>query len=468
MNNTARGVFLRAAAFAALTAFSTAAEAARVEQVIVRQNWPWSTDIRVEYKLTGVTGPVDVSLSAYDGERRIPQADLEAATTGERFAIASSGVYTLTIDPVKMLGTGEIALDDLKVCMDVADSPENLNEVIYKVIRLSDGDCRDLTRADFFNGKVDGGYVTDYKKIDGAYSTTLSDVLIWTGVTNNPAYKSTHIVMRKIKCKGVQWTMGEASTQPYKNTGVPECQVVLTNDFWIGVFPITIGQWKAVGLGGNGRTNGGSNYYPANTNDCAVQVNSTLAARNGIPGSGTQTTEWPKNRHSVDSRSLLGCLRAKTGYDFELPTEAQWEFAARGGVYGEPVYTGERIDTAAKQLYALRKIAWFDENSKVNGTIYRKPVGCLKPNAYGLYDVLGMLAEYILNKTYAYDTENVTYEPEGTDEGSVNNWRSYTYANSYTGQRVGNRLALSSNSFVGVRVILPDFEGLVYPDWDKK
>ena len=130
MNNTARGVFLRAAAFAALTAFSTAADAARVEQVIVRQNWPWSTDIRVEYKLTGVTGPVDVSLSAYDGERRSPQADLEAATTGERFAIASSGVYTLTINPVKMLGTGEIALDDLKVCMDVADSPENLNEVI--------------------------------------------------------------------------------------------------------------------------------------------------------------------------------------------------------------------------------------------------------------------------------------------------------------------------------------------------
>ena len=79
-----------------------------------------------------------------------------------------------------------------------------------------------------------------------------------------------------------------------------------------------------------------------------------------------------------------------------------------------------------------------------------------------------MLAEYILNKTYAYDTENVTYEPEGTDEGSENNWRSYTYANSYTGQRVGNRVALTSNSFVGVRVILPDFEGLVYPDWDKK
>ena len=468
MSKTATGMHLKVAALAAFAAFAAVAQTARVEQVIVRQQWPWSTDIKVEYKLSGVTGPVDVSVAAYDGERQIPQDDLEAATTGERFAVSSSGVHSFTIDPIKAFGTSQISSRNFRVCLSVADSPASMTEVIYKVIRISDGDCRDLTRADFFNGKVDGGYETDYKKIDSAYSTPLSDVLIWTGVTNNPAYKSTHIVMRKIKCKGIQWTMGEASTLPYKNTNAPECQVVLTNDFWIGVFPITIGQWTAVGLGGNGRSNGGSNYYPANTNDCAVQVNSRLAARNGIPGSGTQTTEWPENRHSVDSRSLLGCLRAKTGYDFELPTEAQWEFAARGGVYGEPVYTGERISTAAKQQSALRKIAWFDENSKVGGAIYRKPVGCLKPNAYGLYDVLGMLAEYILHMSYAYDAENVAYEPEGSDVGSFNNWRSYTYANSYTGQRVGNRATLSSNSFTGVRVILPDFPGLVYPAWDKK
>jgi hypothetical protein len=117
---------------------------------------------------------------------------------------------------------------------------------------------------------------------------------------------------------------------------------------------------------------------------------------------------------------------------------------------------------------SLKKIAWFDANCKVGGVIHRWPVGCLKPNAYGLYDTLGMLAEYILNRAYDYDTENVAYEPEGTADGSFSYWRSYTYANGYTGQRVGNRVTLSSNSFTGVRVILPDFPGLVYPAWDKK
>ena len=469
MSKKATGMHLRIAALAAFAAFATAAQAARIEQVIVRQQWPWSTDVNVEYKLSGVTGLVDVSLTAYDGERQIPQADLEAATTGDRFAISSSGVHTFTIDPVRAFGASQIDVNNFRVRLNVADSPENMTEVVYKVIRISDGNCRDLTRADFFNGRVDGGYETDYSKIDSAYSTPLSDVIIWTGVTNNPAYKSTHIVMRKIKCKGIQWTMGEAATLPYHNNSAPQCQVVLTNDFWISVFPITIGQWTAAGLGTNGRTNGGSNYYPANTNDCAVQVNSRQAARGGVPGgAATMYCEWPANRHSVYSASLLGKLRDKTGYDFELPTEAQWEFAARGGVASEPVYTGERINTAAKQQAALRKIAWFDENSKASGVICRKPVGCLKPNAYGLYDMLGMLADYILNRAYDYDTENVAYEPEGSEDGSLNNWRSYTYANGYTGQRVGNRVTLSSNSFTGVRVILPDFPGLVYPDWDKK
>jgi len=94
-------------------------------------------------------------------------------------------------------------------------------------------------------------------------------------------------------------------------------------------------------------------------------------------------------------------------------------------------------------------------------------VGCLNPNAYGLYDMLGMLAEYILNRKYTYDTENVTYEPEGSSTGAFT-FRSATYSNSYTVQRPGCHPSTSSNSFLGVRVILPDFPGLVYPAWDKQ
>ena len=447
---------VRLAGFAALAA--CAASAATVEQVKVRQQWPWSTDVKVEYTLSGVTAPVDISITAYDGERQLDTAALVAATTGDRFAISDNGVHTLTIDPVKAFGTGQIALADFKVRVDLTESSESMTEVVYKVIRLSDGDCRDITRADFFNGKVDGGYETDYSKIDSAYSTTLSDVLIWTGVTNDVAYKTTHIVMRHIKCKGVQWTMGDPSTLLNYSANAPECQVILTNDFWISVFPITVGQHTLIGAGNRTTTYGN---YPAETNLCpATGWRDNIREKDSV--------SWPANRHSVNSASWLGKMRSKTGYDFELATEAQWEFAARGGVYGLHLYTGEITDTNAKLDAALKKIAWFNGNTRVDNKNWWHPVGTRKPNAYGIYDMLGSAAEYVLNRLYTYDTENIAYEPEGGDTGSFVS-RSLTLQNDYTYIRCGYRFtSLPNIGSFGCRVILPDFPGLVYPAWDKK
>ena len=466
MKKTLTAKCAKAAALAVFAAFAATAHAltvhaAKVEEVKVRQLWPWSTDIKVEYTLSGVTAPVDISITAYDGERQLDTAALVAATTGDRFAIPNNGVHTLTIDPVKAFGKSQIALADFKVRIDVAESSESMTEVLYKVIRLSDGNCRDLTRADFFNGKVDGGYETDYSKIYSTYSTSLSDVLIWTGVTNNPAYKSTHIVMRHIKCKGAQWTMGGDRTQ----ADAPECQVVLTNNFWISVFPITVGQHKA--LGASGRSSYG--LYPAETNLCPA-----TGWRENIRDKTTHS--WSTKRHSVASSSWLGTMRSKTGYDFELPTEAQWEFAARAGVYQKELYTGEAdMPRASTQLRdAVGRIAWFNENAlpKVNGVYTWHPVGSLRPNAFGIYDMLGGGAEYMLNTFYAYDTENTAYEPEGGDSTAKAVFRSFSQSSGYAANsRVCVRVYesdLSSNGQRICRVILPDFPGLVYPAWDKK
>ena len=467
MNKTTTGTCAKTAALVAFTAFATVAQAltvhaAKVEEVKVRQQWPWSTDIKVEYTLSGVTAPVDISITAYDGERQLDTAALVAATTGDRFAITDNGVHTLTIDPVKAFGTGQIALADFKVYVDVAESSESMTEVLYKVIRLSDGNCRDLTRADFLNGKVDGGYETDYSKIYSTYSTSLSDVLIWTGVTNDVAYKTTHIVMRHIKCKGVQWTMGGDRTQ----TDAPACQVILTNNFWISVFPITVGQHKA--LGASGRS-GSYGIYPAETNLCpATGWRENIRDKTSVV--------WPNNRHSVASSSWLWTMRSKTGYDFELPTEAQWEFAARAGVYPPiELYTGQANmarDSAVLRT-AVGKIAWFNENAGMtNGQYNWHPVGSLKPNAFGLYDLLGGGAEYMLNTFYEYDTENTAYEPEGGDSTAKAVFRSFTQSSGYAANsRVCVRVYssdLKNNGQLIARVILPDFPGLVYPAWDKK
>ena len=444
---------------AALTAaMATAAFAATVDQVVVRQQWPWSTDVKVEYRITGVTTPVDVSVTVFNGNVQLNVPDLESAITGERYGISQSGAYTFTIDPVKAFGTGRIAIGEFKVRLTLSDSAANIGETLYKIIRIADGNCTDVTRADLLNGKY-GACETDYRKIYSTY-TNLPDVVIWTGVTNNIAYKTTHIVMRKIKCKDIQWTMG-GDTNVADTATAPACQVVLTNNFWIGVFPLTVGQWKEADANTTGRT---ISYgeYPANTNECVA----TATYLSSFRGAATKVN-FPQNRHSVVSDSLCGRLRALTGYDFEIPTEAQWEFAARGGVYLQTLYTGETPTSDA-----TARVAWYDGNAgKVGSKYCWHPVGSLNPNAYGLYDMLGTVAEAMLNRFYDYDTANVSYEPEGGDTG-VAVWRSYTIYNGYARMRLNARLRdksgeLANNGHRGARLILPDTEGLVYPASEK-
>ena len=416
--------------FAALAA--AALNAATINQVIVRQQWPWSTKVKVEYSLSGVDAshPVDIAVTTYNGNELLPSTHLREAIEGDLYGITEE-FGEFYIDPVVAYGTERIGMTKFKVKLAVTDSAANMSEVLYKIYDLEGGGCDNVTRADLLNGKY-GSVETDYTAFTG-FNTPVSDVIIWTGVTNNDEYATTKLVMRKIPAAGQTFSMGSPSSEigradsekvmaggtvsGIKMTGgtvaatsgfETQHDVTMTHDFYIGVFEVTQYQWWKI-----------MNAWPSvfSLSECRNTRPVETVTYENIRGALDSTHEWPSNTsHEVVNTSFLGKLRAALdgAPKIDLPTEAQWEYACRAKST-TAWYSGSNpaYDTGTYNPAGLNKIARFNMNGGCleNGTINPSVavcatlgttngtarVGSYLPNAWGVYDMLGNVIEWCLD-----------------------------------------------------------------------
>ena len=108
-----------------------------------------------------------------------------------------------------------------------------------------------------------------------------------------------------------------------------------------------------------------------------------------------------------DCQIFIRRLNSLTKMDFGLPTEAEWEFAARGGLLGQDKGTGNGYQYAGgyNDIESMDAYTWHSENS--NGTTHA--VGTKKPNELGLYDMSGNVCEYVADYfSWSYDGEPTT------------------------------------------------------------
>lgn len=131
---------------------------------------------------------------------------------------------------------------------------------------------------------------------------------------------------------------------------------------------------------------------------------------------GYNPSEFKGENRPVENVSWDECqtfvkrLSELTGKHFRLPTEAEWEYAARGGKWSyNYLYSGS---------YDLKTVGWF----KANSAGETSKVGMLKPNKLGLYDMTGNVMEWVNDWYGFYEPEQVT-DPQGPAEGAYRVFR---------------------------------------------
>lgn len=267
---------------------------------------------------------------------------------------------------------------------------------------------------------------------------------------SDDACRTTELWLRRIP-KGT-FTMGspkwEVGREPgSSNSKETQHRVTLTENFYIGVFEITQKQYSLI-QGSN------PSKYKGDTRPVESVSYDTIRGTGSTAGNG-----WPAYGHAVDNDSFLGILRAKTGLTFDLPTEAQWEYACRAGTT-TALNTGKNL-TSTDRDSAMDEAGRYDYNQNDGKGGYSSEhtkVGSYLPNARGLYDMHGNVWEWCLDWWKEDLGSPAVTDPKGPNSGSRRVLRSGRWGGYAQSCRSASRdstdQSYSGNPHVGFRVVL--------------
>ena len=377
-----------------------------IENVIVRQRWPWSRVVDIDFTVVG--GSTGVKFVAkFDGGE--PFILAEKDLSGECTEILDPGVHSVTWNPEKA-GLGETALKNFSVSVEPEDKT-------YLILNLYDGSYR------YAASEPEGGWLAD------------------------PSNYKMNIVFRRIP-KGTKKLGAHGSPEGlYKLFGFTEAYAkehtaTLTSDYYLSVYPITRAQQEYA----ESRAEG--SYEEPTTSSPRTPCSKTY---NDIRGKVEESINWPATKYDVAPSSMIAKYRSIVSSTFpsewkvDLPTCVQWEYAARATTPDGQIYSvgGDATTTPQGITNLINQIAvWSNNKSEFSSPI---SVGQRAPNGWGLYDMIGVCFEWVADW---YGSEIGAYSgvnpvgPERTDGARLR--RSF-----YTSPPTGKILKPFSTAYYG-------------------
>lgn len=264
--------------------------------------------------------------------------------------------------------------------------------------------------------KKDGSRVVfPYETIDSIVTYNYDETPPTGGNTTqdgeNKVYTVNGVSFTMVAVKGGTFTMGATAEQTGADLDEFPMHSVTLSDYYIGETEVTQELWQAV-MGSN------PSYFTGNMQRPVEKVS------------------WD------DCQTFITKLNELTGESFALPTEAQWEYAARGGKSTKGyLYSGSN---------SIADVAWYTDNSS-NTT---HPVKSKSPNELGLYDMSGNVLEWCADWYGSYSSTSQT-NPVGPSTGSHRVLRGGGWSYGATYCRIANRRNYgppSANGYSGLRL----------------
>ena len=350
----------------------------------------------------------------------------DSAILRELVEIVCNETYQVDIDPfqyIEVLRTAIInnnkALFEIKVAKKAVESITIKIDIPQiglsqsKTIRLSQYNIGEIVPLEI--------NIPDQEKEHEIFFYINSNSIKTLNTYGNCIFQLKGVEFKMIRVEGGSFMMGSPDNDSVAEDDEKPQHRVTLSDYYIGETPVTVAQFRAfineTGYRTDADINGGSTIWNGSEWKKQNGVNWSF----GVDGRKRSVSE---DDHPVvhvswnDAVAYCEWLKKKTGKQFALPTEAQWEFAARGGKKSNGFeYAGSNN---------IDEVAWYNKNAYYCGSSSGNyshpdygthPVKSKKKNELGLYDMSGNVWEWCQDWYGDYKRGSQT-NPTGSSSGS--------------------------------------------------